>query len=453
MVGTVEFNKSNFYNPIIPVLQSGKEEGRAEEPANGSDQASENINPADPEAYDSICRSQIISLPDLPEINNVIIGEGNASVTFTPETVLGRIPPIDLQENCDILVGTYDLINELNTIIPSRPIRVVVIVPQLAEAEYRSNDHRLHIALDENIAETTAHEMGHAIFSTLLEGDATEDNNTATKDELWQRIFYLSLGMESYEIVDDSNYYGEDGPMDVGHPFDDASELFAGALMAYRLYPDRFMENISSPETPEETRRVGRLIYGYMRDKIFSGRIFSESDLNTEGSAEIGDEEIIAAFINASNSVNPAVRSEAAKGIGNLGLRDERLIDILINDLADDEASVRCSALESIGELGPVDERFTENLARASRDDRLSVRWEAARAIARFGLSEDRIFEILTRVLNDSNPLVRERAIETIDEAGIRDERFRGLLVEALDDSDEDVRTAAAQVIARLFRD
>lgn len=453
MIGMIKFNLSNIYNPIIPVLQSGKEDNPAEETANGSDQAGENVNPNDPEEYGSICRDQIISLPGLPELNNVVIGERNARVTFTPETVLGRVSPINLQENCDKLVKIYDLINELNTMIPSRPIRGVAIVRQFTDSEYHSYDHRLDIALDENYLETTAHEMGHAIFSVLLGGNGTEDHNLAVKDELWQKIYYLSLGSESYEIVDDSNYYGEDSPEAAGHPYDDASELFASALAVYRLYPDRFLENLSNPETPEETLRVGRLIYEFMRDKIFTGRTFSERDLEAGGSEEIGEEELIAALINAYDNPDPDVRCEVARAIGNLGLGEERLIELLIKALGDEEASVRGCAVESMGRLGPVDERFEEYLVAASRDGSCSVRWEAVWVIGRFGLREDRFLRILSRALADRNALVRQRAIETIGELDIIDERFREPLNDALDDRDDGVRAAAAQVIAEFYQD
>lgn len=196
------------------------------------------------------------------------------------------------------------LVSELNTLIPSNPVQKAKIVNKWAY--YDQKKHEILVTLGPHAPEVTAHEMGHAIFRVLLGGAVgTKEALDAVKDPLFQKIYYLSQGNDNYKIIKDSTYCK--GDPRIGHPWDNASELFASALMVYRLHADEFIARITDPKTSPEARRLGKLIHLYFRDGIynridgiFNRKYFPRFDPFAQESLEdieISDEEIFTAVV------------------------------------------------------------------------------------------------------------------------------------------------------------
>ena len=110
-----------------------------------------------------------------------------------------------------------------------------------------------------------AHESGHAVF----------ESRSLEEDDSWLDIFAFALGREGYELVDDSNYI-QNALDELGHPHDNPSEFFASSFAAYRCHANEFAERIE--QSDPETRRLGIMIWCYMRDQIFHGDVFSDHD-------------------------------------------------------------------------------------------------------------------------------------------------------------------------------
>ena len=180
----------------------------------------------------------------------------------------------------------YDLIvNEINALIPQRPVSVV--------ADYRTGDCRGYYSTSShqvvieggvraNGPDTIVHEMGHAVFRVLTHFDPRTGRS---QDELWRKIYAFSLTANNFELVRDSRYrgelkicYGRIERNKIGHPWENESELFASSFMVYRQYPDEFVEKITARDASRENRAFGRLVFVYLRDKVFNGRTFSKTD-------------------------------------------------------------------------------------------------------------------------------------------------------------------------------
>ncbi|MCX5727152.1 MAG: HEAT repeat domain-containing protein [Candidatus Saganbacteria bacterium] len=330
--------------------------------------------------------------------NTVTIGSGERKIAFEGEIK---------ETNPKKIMQIHDLVAELNEIIPSNKIHKVKIVQDIGGL-YSLDDPNM-VSVSTDFINTTAHEMGHAIFHVLLE----------KKDPLWQRIYYLSLEFKSYEIVDDSNY--ADLSDIYGHPFDSANELFASSLAAYTLNSEKFLKYILDPDTGEETRKIGKSIFIYLRDKIFNGKVYSRDDpfkMEHLDLDEISDEEISNSLCNALASSDRIVRFSAADAVGELGLKDERFIDLLIKDLGHRDFFVRDAAIKAIGKL--KDKRFIDPLIKALVDDDTQVRFSAARAIGELGIKDEKLIDPLIKTLGDSDWYVQDKAKEALDKLGIK---------------------------------
>lgn len=115
------------------------------------------------------------------------------------------------------------------------------------------------------------HEMGHGIFykGICKPADGDMDNYN-----VWNVIYGLSLEEKNYEIIDESNYIP--GTMEkTGTPYENNSEAFASAVHSFVSYADQFATYIQNPNTPEKMRRFGKLVWCYMRERIFANQVFT----------------------------------------------------------------------------------------------------------------------------------------------------------------------------------
>lgn len=350
------------------------------------------------------------------EGKRVTISNGSQKVVFRSCYELEKI-----DNEIDKLIQVYNLITELNMIIPSNPIeRVIVTIKNEQWGKYYPIEHKIGISLSPYFLQTTAHEMGHAIFRVLLGGkvELCEDK-IPIKDKLWQRIWCLQFGSRNTEIIRDSNYVES---ANTGHPNENPTELFASSLMVYRMYPDKFIDNILTPNARKEIRKFGKLIFLYLRDKIFKGKVFSKSDpFKKEKLDKVQDKEVFDVF-------SQILRNKKSFWVyGRFIVAAERAnIDMsaLINPII--------IALDSESEPDP------------------GIRRNAAMTIKDFPLKAKRFIMPLIRALNDENPDVCCAAAEAIGELGIRDERYTKPLIEALNGADSNVCHAVAKTIINL---
>lgn len=107
------------------------------------------------------------------------------------------------------------------------------------------------------------HEMGHGLF---------EFGFKDRKD--WEGVYEMSLGHHNYEIIAEHNYL--EGCFMAGHPHEAPTESFASAVTAYFIFADHFVANINDPRIAEPIRDFGKLVWTFMRDKVFQGRVFTK---------------------------------------------------------------------------------------------------------------------------------------------------------------------------------
>ncbi len=364
----------------------------------------------------------------------ISIGEGSQKIVFRSKKRIDK--------EIGKLKQIYKLVSELNAYIPSMPVQKVVIIEK--GGYYYPKDHKIGIPLASDFLDTVAHEMGHAIFRVRL-----------VKDELWKKIYYLSLGDKNYEILKDF-YYGKSLDTNAGHPWDNADELFASSFAIYRLHPDTFIKTLLDPNTKKSRLRFGKLIFLYLRDKIFNGRIFSESPpFPQESVGEIKEEEILTALY---KSLTAYERYNIFSTAKNILLQNKKwLIQTLLKNLNDNDSRARRAALVAISrlrlKLGFKDSKFVVPLIRALSDKVVLVRRMAAKVIGTLGIKDERFINPLIKVLQNKLELgfVRANAAEAIGELGIKDIRFvRPLIKAALRDKEENVRINAAKAIGRL---
>ena len=329
----------------------------------------------------------------------VVFGVGDKKITF----ILEKGVNLDL-DVCEKLLQIYNLISELNEIIPSRKIREVEITAK-GDTLYNGYVHTLQIKLDESFLEYTAHEMGHAIYAILFD---------ESKDEVWQKIYYLSLGYETCELVDDSNYIDKDD--NYGHPHDNASELFASSLMVYRLHADKLLEKIKDPNADKEAQKRGKLIFAYMRDKVFKGKVFSKNDPVPKQSFKIQYANIEISLLSALCDSNYDIQKAASYVIGEIG--DDRLIDPLSQALESENPNLRFGAAKAIGKLGISDKKFIDPLINALKDENKDVRWAAAEAIGELEIKNKKAVKFLISSLKDKEYMVKGAAANALGVVG-----------------------------------
>ena len=416
------------------------------------DKSSSEKNPSDDE---------IRFIREENEIIKVFIGEGDKQMTFIPDYLDKKA--IVSPTNQAKLKKIYDLIMQLNIFIPSKPVKKITSERDSLLDErnkYVTKTHEISIVLNYPFYPiVVTHEMGHAIFAVLLK-DPNLPHYSNDKD--WQNMYFLSLGFKNYGIFIDSEYTGEgDG---AGHPFSNPSELFASSVLVFKKYPERFFKNVIDPNTPKETKKLGKLIFCYLRDHIFKG-IFIKDGFYAKGTLEynlynpfkeewevvkdsINDNGVINSLIDSLKDENWSVREAAAISIGIL--KDKRLVQPLSDVLLNGNAIARAAAAEAIGQLGIKDERFVSLLINALKDKEAIVRNAAADAIGQLGIKDERFVQPLIDALKDENKGVLLASTIAIGLLGIKTKRFIEPLIDVLKDDAFEVRLAAIKTVRRL---
>ncbi len=350
------------------------------------------------------------------------------------------IAPSDTPGNEAAKVGR--IIAELNELIPQKPLRGLEAVNLSCEAPSYTPDHRIKYSLPYGL-DSVVHEMGHAIYDALL-SEKSDEFSFKVKDELWKDLYFLSLGFGNYEIVKDSNYIdkincgGVDLTERAGHPWENPSELFASSLMVYRMHADRFIAKIIDPAVSRETREFGKLIFLYMRDRIFKGKVFSNDDpfkretLNNYGPGLV-ENNGFAALVEAIGEKGPvqsalASRSNQLKvnaiiSVFSSRVRDRRFLDAINGILNQEDDLAKSLAYDLIGHsassVHPMPYEFAITiLVKALNDEKDAVKLHAARAVEALGLKDKRLVEPFRKTLSDPDLALESIAIKYLSENG-----------------------------------
>jgi hypothetical protein len=237
----------------------------------------------------------------------------------------------ELDEKIDELYSFIGLLNAVSTKDPIKYVKITIMPPGetirdegLCYPDYQTIQINTFSIYDPDLMSTIAHEMGHAMFHANIQKDLFGNSS----DPEWQNIYYLSLGSKNYEIVDDSNYTPSSDTL--GHPYDMATELFASSVATYICYPDKLIDSINNANTPDPMKRVGRLIFCYLRDKVFNG-LFVDGKLLAKGSLEY-------------EANNPKWSTES-------GITPDEILDSLNNALSDSKGAVRKAVSSAIHSL------------------------------------------------------------------------------------------------------
>jgi hypothetical protein len=117
------------------------------------------------------------------------------------------------------------------------------------------------IPLIDHMTAHLTHEIGHALYQRL------------EHHGMWSLISTLSLGWGRYHIIDESNYFAVEES--AGHPFSNPAEAFASAVNVYFNCADKFASYLQHKSTPPHVRRFGELVWCFMREYVFRGRVFT----------------------------------------------------------------------------------------------------------------------------------------------------------------------------------
>ncbi|MDD5593847.1 MAG: HEAT repeat domain-containing protein [Candidatus Margulisbacteria bacterium] len=418
------------------------------------------------------------------ETNNhgqeIIIGEGSKAIQFRST--------IDLRPHLDKLGKMYDLITELNNLIPSWPVRKVEISENNdGEHKIENNDHLIIVKLQPGYLEVTTHEMGHAIFKVHLGGrsNTAASYTIAFQENLWQRIYYFSLGNENFTLLRDSNYgqrksvnVCRDGGLNrllhfenIGHPWDNATELFASSAMIYRWHAEELLKIILDPGTSTEKKRLGIAVWVYLRDKIFNGRYYSASDPFKGISIkdiDITDNEldfVLRFLLKSEESCANAFYYPRTSFYGRPEIYfirpalEENRNGIIVNLLNDEDPKVREKMIDAISFpfedppefSGDIFEPLLNKMAINDPDEKV-------RRSARLCLRTNKKWraKYLIMDLNDPNSDIRQEAISRIDFGKDDDETVKKLMPHlirlAAGDPNHMVRYHAADALEKLRR-
>lgn len=325
-------------------------------------------------------------LLDKGKAQKIEIWQDDTKTTFYVENIESYNSGQDIARMNEI----SELISRMNIYVNGEKVRSVSIVNNCPySGHYNHITHEIEISSEvfrgPNYLSVIAHEMGHAIGLSM------------PKDEQWLKIFYFSLGSGRYAILSRGNYVLS---KTYGHHFFNPNELFASAVMAYVVHPERLVECTNDPGNMEGTRELGAAIFCYLRDKVFNGRSFCRVDpfegLTSQNIIDsITDDDILCSLVSAlhdktsDGTMNPTTVGDIpGRIITCLALNDGRFAKIVKEESADKDTNVRRAIIN------------------------------AAFDIAKDGVRDDLIISIIIRGLHDKDSGIRriaELAVERND--------------------------------------
>jgi len=413
--------------------------------------------------------------PDIQVIRQV------GTVQFTIENAHADISQERLQNMSDV-------VNKLNRYIPRRPLKSIKINDKYKASYERGIDPALHAILmpsdyceRDDYLKTIAHEMGHALFDTLIRHKKTSE---------WDTIFLLCVGSYGATVVWDRNFAPTH--LQGGHPYDNPSELFASSVAAFTESSEAFRYIIANRKDEGE-KKGGILLYCYLRDEVFGG-IFvggqffpngtkeceSQDTLNgvswretAKGMIESGIIEKISKdhlFIKTNEFLGTCFldycfatikernsQADAGESHQELTIDPDRLIQPLINLYGINmyrvslHSDIRMRILTIIGKHPANDTRFIEILLLGLNDEFPTVRQGAA-DFSKYKIKTDNRFSLLiVFMLNSFDPSIRKKARKFMKDMKIGQERIKSAVINCLQDANGIVRLKAI-VAARLLK-
>jgi len=325
-------------------------------------------------------------------VEPITIGSDSDQITFlVPRSVNYDAETHLLMQK---LTNIHGIISRLNKLVPQNPVRTINIVDGQV-GMYDETCYQITVGIDETEPVfTAAHEMGHHISYVRLGGEYLSPGNYFIScDNEWQNIFYMALKNGSYEPYDDSNYLKTGD--ETCHPFDDSWELFASALAAYSLRPEELIANLNDPDTDPYEKLIGRLVFCYLRDRIFNGQTFCANDpfknIGYDSLRSQISEVSTDTFVDLLSDNDPHVRRAAMKAIVAHPIMDDRYIAPLISAVQDEDGEIRCAARNAIVVLN--DRRFIpllQEIKRAIKDN--CIKFTAWETLTLLNVDEPRDF-------------------------------------------------------------
>lgn len=284
------------------------------------------------------------------------------------------------------------------------------------ESEYDWHDHIVSLSHAStrgsylpHIQETKsdlAHEMGHVIYRKGF-----------WKDRDWEKVYWRSLVHRNYEILHDANYLRDAANDSVGHPWDDPDEAFASAVRAYFLNADQFASYILNEKTPPAMKMFGRLVWTFLRDRVFRGLVFTSDDRDPFSGERFeallkrlpGKRESLATFFRNDPDVN--VRRSIAFNLhfrpgGDAG-NEVSALTVAVQDV---DFNVRQSAMWALMWYGPEARAAVPALIRCLRHEDPKTRRYAAMTLDHIGPTARSALPALRVAVGDPNPDVAQAA-------------------------------------------
>lgn len=341
----IEPNRSISATSYAPAKVAGKGEKRLAPPL-----------PPAPEKKSDCPPGFVIPIYNKKDFKEIVINSEDVKVTFIVENNESFNTP----EEAGKLIVIADLIRQLNSYVHGVQLtRVRILDTKEFRGEYHRGEHEIVLSkpvfCGENYLHTIAHEMGHVIFCSM------------PKDpEFWQKLHVYSLGYGRYGLVADFNYAQTGGYY--GHPFRNPSELFASSFAAYVMHPHQLADCMNDPGLLESTRKMGKILYCYIRNNIFGGKGFGKVDACKANNAEaligsITEDDILESIAsalhdNTGNTYNLSVANLAAKHLVKMAMKDEKYARLLSASAKDKDAGVRHAIILAVGTSNIRDPRF-----------------------------------------------------------------------------------------------
>ncbi len=222
-------------------------------------------------------------------------------------------PKIDL-DKLKTLYLQFSKLEKLN--IFDKPQNVNIVIARYKLSAYEPKQNTLFCNIEKPYyLDGFVHELGHAVFNFL-----TESKNT---HPVWKNIYQYSLGDKRYKAVDDSNFI-PNASDDIGHPFDNESELFASSFRAYVL-------NNSSLKNDQS--KIGNNINKFLSETMKNRNVFGDQ-------YNITDQEINDSL--AAGLLDPAKSFSISRSVGQISidiLKEKGFSDEAIGKLLTDKLS------------------------------------------------------------------------------------------------------------------